>query len=170
MKRRYKKYVMRSVAYYIKKEQISTNKNVGPFGFSGRNERGKMLITFCRQLDLVVITCDLRKGGKSCTHGRAQETGKTSNYILVKKCFRNSIKDMKTLPGVNMDSNLDSFCTEVQTCLKPIKKAGKMKPKYNVEKIKSKENVKEVTRKKLSHIEKLTSRVEDSWGKVKETL
>jgi hypothetical protein len=33
----------------------STNKVVGLFGFSKSNERGKMLINFCRQHDLVVI-------------------------------------------------------------------------------------------------------------------
>ena len=33
----------------------STDKVVGPFGLVRRNERGKMLIDFCKQRDLVVM-------------------------------------------------------------------------------------------------------------------
>ena len=33
----------------------SSNKVTGPFGLGKRNERGKMLINFCRQYDLVVL-------------------------------------------------------------------------------------------------------------------
>ena len=33
----------------------STDKVVGPFGLGRRNERGKMLIDFCKQHDLVVM-------------------------------------------------------------------------------------------------------------------
>jgi hypothetical protein len=32
-----------------------TDKVVGPFGLGRRNERGKMLIGFCKQYDLVVM-------------------------------------------------------------------------------------------------------------------
>jgi hypothetical protein len=41
-------------------------------------------------------------------------------------CFRNSIRDVRTLPGADIDNLL---VAEVQTTLKAIKKAGKRKPK-----------------------------------------
>ena len=59
----------------------------------------------------------------------------------------------------------------MQTWLKSIKKAGKVKPKWNFERIKSKENnVKEVMEQKFSQIDRITGSVEDNWEKVKETL
>ena len=53
----------------------STDKVVGPFGHGRRNERGKMLIDFYKQHDLVVMNTWFKKKKRSCTHGRAQETG-----------------------------------------------------------------------------------------------
>ena len=60
------------------------------------------------------------------------------DYILVKQCFRNSIRHVKTLPGADIDSDHILLVAEVQTRLKAIKKAGKRKPKLNLEQIKSK--------------------------------
>ena len=42
---------------------------------------------------------------------------------------------MKTLPGADIDSDHNLLVAEVQTRLKPIKKAGNRKPKWNLEKI-----------------------------------
>jgi hypothetical protein len=39
----------------------STDKVVGPFGLGIRNERGKMLIDFCKQHDLVVMNTGFKK-------------------------------------------------------------------------------------------------------------
>ena len=39
----------------------STDKVVGPFGLGRRNERGKMLIDFCKQHDLVVMNTWFKK-------------------------------------------------------------------------------------------------------------
>ena len=56
------------------------------------------------------------------------------DYILVKQRFRNSIRDMKTLPGAETDSKHNLLVAEVQTRLKAIKKTWKRKPKWNLEK------------------------------------
>ena len=78
---------------------------------------------------------------------------------------------MKTLPGADIDSDDNLLVTEVQTRLKSIKKAAKGKPKWNLERIKIKENnVKEAMEQKFSQIDGVTRSVEDSWGKLKETL
>ena len=53
----------------------STENVVGPIGVGRRNERGKMLIDFCKQHDHVVMNTWFKKRKRSCTHGRAQETG-----------------------------------------------------------------------------------------------
>ena len=89
----------------------------------------------------------------------------------MKQRFRNSISDAKTLPGADINSDHNLLVAEVQTRLKAIKKAGKKKPKWNLEQIKSKENhLKEVMEQNFSQIDGVTDSVEDNWGKVKETL
>jgi hypothetical protein len=55
------------------------------------------------------------------------------DYILAKKRFRNSIRDVKTLPCAEIDSGRDLLVAEVQTRLKAIKKAGKRKPNWKWE-------------------------------------
>ena len=89
----------------------------------------------------------------------------------MKQRFRNSIRDVKTLPGADIDSDHNLLVAEVQTRLKAIKKAGKRKPKWNLERIKSKEyHAIEVMKQKFSQIDGVTGSVEDNWGKVKENV
>ena len=57
--------------------EVSTAKVVGPFGLGKRNKRGKMLIDFCKQHDLVVMnTCFKKMKTKLYTmeEPRRQET------------------------------------------------------------------------------------------------
>ena len=69
------------------------------------------------------------------------------------------------------DSNHNLLVAEVQTRLKAIKRTGKRKPKWNLERNKSKENhVKEMMEQKFSQIDGITGKVEENWGKVKETM
>jgi hypothetical protein len=56
-------------------------------------------------------------------------------YILAKQRFRNSIRDVKTLPGADIDTDHNLLLAEVQTRLKTIKRAGKRNPKWNFEKL-----------------------------------
>jgi Metal-dependent hydrolase len=49
------------------------------------------------------------------------------DYILVKQRFRNSVRDVKTLPGADIDSDHNLLVAEVQARLKSIKNAGKRK-------------------------------------------
>ena len=146
---------------------------VGPFELGRRNQRGKMLIDFCKQHDLVVINTWFKKRKTMLYTWKSpgERNRYQIDYILVKQRFRNSTRDVKTLPGADIDSDHNLLVAEVQTRLKVIKKAGKRKPKWNLERIKSKENhVKEVMEQKFSQIDGVTGSVEDNWGKVKETL
>jgi hypothetical protein len=53
----------------------STDMVDGIFGLARRNDKGKILIEFCKQHDLVVMNTWLNKGEQTCTQGRGQETG-----------------------------------------------------------------------------------------------
>ena len=77
---------------------------VGPFGLGRKNERGKMLIDFCKQHDLVVMNtwCMKRKTKLYTWKSPGDRHRYQIDYILVKQRFRNSIRDVKTLPGADI--------------------------------------------------------------------
>jgi hypothetical protein len=106
-----------------------TDKVVGTFGLGRKNERGKMLIDFCKQHDLVVMNMWLKKRKtKLYTWKSPGDRNRYQiDYILVKQCFWNSIRDVKTFPGADIDSDHNLLLVEVQTRLKAIKKTGKRK-------------------------------------------
>jgi hypothetical protein len=72
-----------------------------------KNERGKMLIDFCKQHDLVVMNTWFKKiKTKLYTWKSPGDRNRYQiDYILVKQRFRNSIRDVKTLPGADIDSD-----------------------------------------------------------------
>jgi hypothetical protein len=74
-----------------------------------------------------------------------------------------SFRDVKTLPGADIDSDHNLLVAEVQTRLKAIRKAGKRMPKWNLEQIKSKEiHEKEVMEQTFSQIDGITDSIEDN--------
>jgi hypothetical protein len=56
---------------------------------------------------------------------------------MVKQRIKNGIRDVKTLPGSDLDTDHKLQVAEVQIRSKAIKKAGKRKQKLNLERIKS---------------------------------
>ena len=117
----------------------STDNVVGPFGLSRRIERGKMLIDFCKQHEVVMNTWFKKRKTKLYTWRSPGDKNRYQvDYILVKQRFRNSIRDVKTFPGADIDSDHTLLVAEVQTRLKAFKKAEKRKPKWNLEVNKSK--------------------------------
>ena len=114
----------------------STNKVVGHFGLCKRNDRGKMLMNFYKQHDLVVMNTLFKKRKTKLYTWKSPGDRKCFqiNYILVKQRIRISMRNMKTLPGANIDSDHNLLVAEVQTRLEAIKKAEKRKPKWNLEK------------------------------------
>ena len=95
----------------------STDKVVGPFGLSRKTERGKMLIDFCMQHDLVVMNTWFKKRKTKLYIWKSpgDRNPYQIDYIMVKQRFRNSIRDVKTLPGVDIDSDHNLLVAEVQT-------------------------------------------------------
>jgi hypothetical protein len=65
---------------------------VEPFGLGKRNERGKMLIDFCEQHDLIVINTWFKKRKTKLYTWKSPGDRKRYqiDYILVKLRFRNS--------------------------------------------------------------------------------
>ena len=83
-----------------------------------------MLINFCKQHDLVVMNMwfKKRKTKQYTLKSPGDRKQYQIDYILMKQCFRNSIGDVKTLPGANIDADTNLLVAKVQTRLKAIKK------------------------------------------------
>ena len=79
----------------------STDKVVGPFGIGKRNERDKMLIDFCKQHDLVMMNTWFKEMKTKLYTWKSPGDRKRYqiNYIPAKQRLKNSIRDVKTLPG-----------------------------------------------------------------------
>ena len=55
-------------------------------------------------------------------------------YLLEKVCFRNSTRDVKTLPGAHIELDHNIPVVEEKTKLESFKRTGKRKLKWNSEK------------------------------------
>ena len=57
------------------------------------------------------------------------------DYILVKHQFRNSVKDVQTLPGADIDSDHNLLVAKFCTRLKKMKRLQKSKLRWGLEKL-----------------------------------
>ena len=98
----------------------SADKLVGPFGHGRKNERGKMLIDFWKQQQhgLLVMNMWLKKLNTKLNTWKIPGDRKSYQIdcILVKQCFRNGTRDVKTLPGADIDTDHNLLVAEVQSC------------------------------------------------------
>jgi len=74
---------------------------VGPRGLGRRNHRGQMLNTFCERNGLIVTKTWFRKPKRKLYAWKTpgDRSRHQFDYIIVKLRFRNSVKEVHTLPG-----------------------------------------------------------------------
>jgi hypothetical protein len=76
------------------------------------------------------------------------------DYILVKHRFRKSVKDVKTMPGTDIDSDHNLLIAKFRTRLKKIISFQKRRPRWDLEKLYAqRQRVQETLQEKLSAIE-----------------
>jgi endonuclease/exonuclease/phosphatase family metal-dependent hydrolase len=110
---------------------------VGPYGLGRRNQRGQMLIDFCERNGLVITNTWFKKPKRRLYTWKS--TGDKNryqlDYVLVKQRFRNSVKDVQTLPGTDIDSDHNLLVAKICTRLKKIMRFHKKKPRWDLEKL-----------------------------------
>jgi exonuclease III len=100
---------------------------VGPHGLGRNNHRGQMLINCCERNGLSVTNTRFRKPKRRLYTWKApgHRSRHQLDYILVKHRFRNSVKDVQTMPGADIYSDHKSLVGKICTRLKKIIKFQK---------------------------------------------
>ncbi|PNF35720.1 hypothetical protein B7P43_G16162 [Cryptotermes secundus] len=93
------------------------------------------------------------------------------DYILVKHRFRNSVKDVKTLPGAAIDSDHNLLVAKFRTRLKKTIRFQKRRPRWDLEKLYAqRRSVQETLEEKLGAIEGESGNAEVQWNNIKECM
>jgi len=111
----------------------SYKNTVGSHGLSRRNHRGQMLIDFCERNGLIVNNIWFKKPKRRlCTWKAPGDWSRHQlDYILVKHRFRNSVKEVQTLPGADIDSDHNLLVAKLRTRLKKIIRFRKSRPRWD---------------------------------------
>jgi hypothetical protein len=93
---------------------------------------------------------------EDCTHGRhlGIRIRHQLDYILVKCRFRNSVKNVHTLPGADINSDHNLLVAKVRTRLKKMIIFQKTRPRWDLEKLcAQRQRVQDTLEEKLGEIE-----------------
>ena len=81
---------------------------IGSHGLGRQNHGGQMLIDFCERIGMIVTNIWFKKPKRRLYTWKAPgdwNRHQLDTYILVKHRFRNSVNDVHTMPGADIDSD-----------------------------------------------------------------
>ena len=129
---------------------------VGSHGLGRRNHRRQLLVVFCERNGLIVTKTWFKKPKRRLYMWKAPGDWSRHqlDYILLKHRFRNSVKNVQTLPGADIDSDHSLMVAKVPTRLKKIIRFQKSRPRWDLEKLYvQRQSVQDTLEEKLCAIE-----------------
>ena len=145
---------------------------IGKFGLGSRNERGEKLTEFCKRQRLVATNTwfQQEKRRRYTWKAPGDRERYQLDYIMVRQRYRNSVKNSRTLPGADADTDHNMVAMTVSLQLKFIIKRRIKTFKWNKEKIRTK--MSELSERIEEKVETLKegSTTEERWMKLKETV
>ncbi|VVC38380.1 Endonuclease/exonuclease/phosphatase [Cinara cedri] len=151
----------------------------GKFGFGTRNQRGDRLIEFCKERDMIITnTLFSQPKRRRYTWTMPEEGNRYQlDYILVKKRYRNQVKQSKSYPGADINSDHNLVIMETRLSLKKSTRNQETKKKWYVEKLKQEgtrkqffEVVNRIIRIKPTESTEELDNYENTWKSFKEAI
>ena len=143
---------------------------VGPHGLGRKNHRGQIRIKLCERNGLIVTNTLFRKPKRRLYTWKApgeQSRHQLTTYIR----FRNTVKDMQSLPGAYIDSDHNLLVAKVRTRLKKIIRFQKSRPRRDLEKLYAeRRRVQNILEEKLGAIKCESGNAEVQWKNIKECV
>ena len=140
----------------------------GRYGLGKRNERGQMLVEFCKRNNLCITNTWYRQPKRRIYtwKGPGDLRRMQLDYIMVKKRYRNSVKNSHAFPGADVDSDHNLVTMKVRLTLKRLKQPARQL-KWNLEALKGigKEKLnKGVTTRLLESDDSVEADTNAKWG------
>ena len=106
----------------------------GRYGLEKRTERGQMLVEFCKRNNMCITNTWYRQPKRRIYTWKAPGDLRRMqlDYIMVKKRYRNSVKDSHAFPGADVDSDHNLVTMKVTLTLKRLKQPAR-RLKWNLE-------------------------------------
>ena len=115
----------------------SVERYVGEFGLGDRNDRGDRLLEFVVEKDLYVANTHFQQPERRLYTWKSPGDiyRNQIDYIMVRRRFSNSVKDCRTYPGADINSDHCLLVSKMNFRLKRIEKR-KVKEQYNLDMLK----------------------------------
>ena len=114
---------------------------MGKFGMGKRNERGERLMNFCEKHNVCITNTFFQHPIRRLYTWKSPGDVKRNqiDYILIRKRFRNSIKQCKTYPGADIGSDHNPVVATMKIRLKKAQSKSEKKTLYDIDSLKNKE-------------------------------
>ena len=112
----------------------SVDRYVGEFGLGERNDSGDRLLEFCIEKDLFVANTHFQQPARRLYTWKSPGDVYRNqiDYIMVRRRFSNSVKNCRTFPGADINSDHCLLVSKMNFRLKKIEKR-KIKDQYNLD-------------------------------------
>ncbi|KAG1651907.1 Craniofacial development protein 2 [Nymphon striatum] len=123
---------------------------VGKYGLGKKNDRGDRLIEFCEENKLVISNTMFQQPKRRLYTWKSPGdwTRNQIDYFLIRKRFKNSVVNIRTYPGADINSDHSPVIANMHIKLKKATTKSKKVAKYDLEALK----VKEIQKKYLVEV------------------
>jgi len=145
----------------------------GSHGLGNRNERGQMLIDFCKRNHLSIMNTWFKQCERRIYTWTAPGNTRRRqlDYIMVKQRYKNSVKNAHAYPGADADSDHNLVAMKVKLKLKRIKKpTRRLKWKLDALKGPQKEEFSDRVKTHLQNMNRNTMEVNTIWTTLKNAM